>query len=140
MMTRRVDQSAGSLSRVAGLWCMAAIVLGLACGGSSTAPLSGDGDAANSGGSAGATGADAGSGVIDSGGLPDSARDGVGASSCKDDTQCKPLGLVCDPLVRKCVECLFDASCGPNARGVDRRGRAAVACTNSLDCVNAPLS
>jgi len=138
MTTERAWKSTVGPSRVAVLWGMAALVLGLACGSSTNTPLFDDQDGAAQGGSAGAPGLDAAFDAIDSASLRDSAGEAATPSSCRGDAECQPAGLVCDPLARRCAECLFDASCGPNARCVDRKCRAVVSCNNSLDCAKAP--
>jgi hypothetical protein len=48
-------------------------------------------------------------------------------------------GMRCDPLLDRCVACLFDHDCGAHAVCLaDRTCEARVSCTNSLDCRDAP--
>jgi hypothetical protein len=105
---------------------------GAGAAGSGGAP---DGSAGSGGSAGGSGGSDAGAG-----GTPDAAGGSAGSpASCASDDECRAAGLVCDPLPKRCVECLFDRDCSAGERCADRQCRGVVRCTNSLDCANAPF-
>ncbi|MBA2663059.1 MAG: hypothetical protein H0U74_12245, partial [Bradymonadaceae bacterium] len=56
-------------------------------------------------------------------------------SSCLADGECQSGN--CDPLSKKCVECLFHSECGPQEQCTSNRCVLPTACANSLDCAGA---
>ena len=132
------------------LCACAGFIPGLACGGSDDAGLNvrsdsgtdarAAGGSAGSGAAAGAAGRDgsvgSGGSSAGSGGNVDAGEGGI-PSTCSTDDECRPAGLVCDPLPSRCVECLFDRDCAQGNRCADRKCRAITTCTNSLDCAAA---
>ena len=71
----------------------------------------------------------------------DDARAGradAGFVSCESDKDCKDLGLLCDPLIERCVQCVFDPDCGEEAHCEENSCVPFTSCVNSLDCVDDP--
>ncbi|MBX3185035.1 MAG: hypothetical protein KF915_20600 [Polyangiaceae bacterium] len=120
--------------RFAVLGLVGTLVVG--CGGGGGTPGASGGTA----GVAGAGGVSGSGGNGGSGGLGGSSASGgsggSGGGTCTDPGDCQEG--VCDELLGRCVECLFETDCDGDARCVDRRCIPETTCRNSLDCVDAP--
>jgi hypothetical protein len=53
---------------------------------------------------------------------------------CTSDKACQATKQVCDPLNKRCVDCLFDAHCDTGERCQAFSCQTYTHCTNSLDC------
>jgi hypothetical protein len=76
----------------------------------------------------------------DTAGGADAGADGSDTTApvvCTTDTPCLPLGQVCDPLAKQCVQCLWDDDCGILAQCIERQCVPVMPCQNSLACLTA---
>lgn len=60
--------------------------------------------------------------------------------ACTSDNDCRDLQLVCNKLVEICVECVLGSDCDANEECEQGACTPFTTCTNSLDCVDDPLS
>jgi hypothetical protein len=130
-------------------------VLSAACGGSDEPSVVVPIDAGDAGASGGASGSGGSSATGGSGGTGGSSASGGSSGSsgtdaggtgggapipCNSAGAC-PTGLMCDPLTKICVQCLFDNQCAIGQRcASDRTCRDVIDCTNSLACVGAAFN
>jgi len=126
----------------------AAMVGGLACGGTRARNTV---DAGSSGGGTGGTSSQGGSGSggvggdtssvggVGSGGTSGSGMDGgttLSTIPCAADPECSSSGLFCEPAKKLCVQCVKSADCPTGRHCLGNTCVSLAACNNSHDCAS----